>query len=55
MKITLPFLVLLLAGCGTGHDVPVASGPIFQMNPGHWDPGPNELTTASAATKRASP
>ena len=28
--------------------LPVATGPVRQLNAGHWTPGPNELTTAPA-------
>ena len=42
--LALAALLPLLAACAD-RPLPVASGPIRQMNVGHWMPGPNELTT----------
>lgn len=39
------FLPLLAAAC-VERPLPVASGPVRQLNVGHWTPGANELTTA---------
>ena len=40
-------LSLLVSACAD-RPLPVASGPVRQLNVGHWTPGPNELTTAPA-------
>lgn len=37
-------VIIMVAGCAE-RPLPVASGPVRQLNVGHWAPGPNELTT----------
>jgi hypothetical protein len=32
--------------------LPVASGPVRQLNVGHWTPGPNDLTTPPDPARR---
>lgn len=48
MNLRLAFVVLLplLAAACADRPLPIATGPVRQLNPGHWMPGPNELTTA---------
>lgn len=46
------FLPLLAAACAE-RPLPVAAGPIRKLNPGHWMPGPNELTTVPIVLGRA--
>jgi hypothetical protein len=33
----------LLAGCANPDPLAVASGPLFPLNPGHWQPTPQDL------------
>ena len=33
----------LLVGCGTGDPLAQASGPVFALNVGHWQPAPRDL------------
>ena len=33
----------LLAGCSNTDPLAVASGPVFQLNPGHWQPSKQAL------------
>ena len=40
-------LPVLTTAC-VGQSLPAASGPIRQLNVGHWMPDPNELTTPAA-------
>lgn len=54
MILRLAFVALLplsAAAC-VERPLPVASGPVRQLNVGHWTPGPNELTTPPAAPRR---
>lgn len=46
------FLPLSAAACAE-RPLPVATGPIRQLNPGRWMPGPNELTKAPVVLGRA--
>lgn len=41
----LVFLVaaLTLAGCASSDPLPVAHGPLFPLNAGHWQPSPQDL------------
>ena len=34
----------LLAGCANSDPLAVASGPVFQLNPGHWQPSKQALS-----------
>ena len=45
LRLALAVLLPLLAAACAEHSVPVASGPIRQLNVGRWMPGPNDLTT----------
>ena len=36
--------VVVLGACSSSRPLPVASGPVRQLNVGRWAPGPNELT-----------
>lgn len=45
MKWVLILALPLLAACSSSRPLPVASGPVRQLNAGHWVPGVNELTT----------
>jgi hypothetical protein len=39
------FIALLgFAGCTNSDPLAVASGPVFALNPGHWQPLPRDLT-----------
>ena len=46
LRLALVALLPLLAAACVERPLPVASGPLRQLNVGHWTPGPNELTTA---------
>lgn len=37
--------LVLLAGCSSSRPLPVATGPVRQLNVGHWVPNTNDLTT----------
>ena len=52
-RLVFAVLLPLLATACAGQSLPAASGPIRQLNVGHWMPGPNELTTPAAAPGRA--
>ena len=36
-------LATMLAGCADSEPLAVASGPVFQLNPGHWLPSKEAL------------
>lgn len=36
-------LAAMLAGCANTDPLAVASGPVFQLNPGHWQPSKQAL------------
>jgi hypothetical protein len=40
----------LLSGCSNPDPLTVASGPVFQLNPGHWQPAPQDLAGPPAVT-----
>jgi hypothetical protein len=40
----------LLAGCSNPDPLAVASGPVFQLNSGHWQPSPQDLAGPPAVT-----
>ncbi len=42
-RLALALLTLLVAGCADD-PLPVASGPVRQLNIGKWTPSPNDLT-----------
>ena len=42
---TLLFIALLgFAGCANTDPLATASGPVFALNAGHWQPSPQDLT-----------
>jgi len=53
LRLALVVLLPLLAAACADRPLPVATGPVRQLNPGHWMPGPNELTTPPAVPGRA--
>lgn len=42
----------LLSGCGNPDPLPVASGPLFPLNPGHWQPAPQDLAAPPSVIAR---
>lgn len=52
LRLALAVLLPLLAAACAEHSVPVASGPIRQLNVGRWMPGPNDLTTPPVVVGR---
>lgn len=42
----------LLAGCGASDPLAVASGPLFPLNAGHWQPTPQELAAPPVVVNR---
>lgn len=42
----------LLAGCSNPDPLAVASGPIFPLNAGHWQPTPQDLAAPSKVADR---
>ena len=42
-------LPLMLVACD-GRPLPIASGPVRQLNVGRWTPSPNDLTTPPAVS-----
>lgn len=53
LRLALVMLLPVLAAACAERPVPVASGPLRQLNVGRWMPGPNELTKAPAVVGRA--
>ena len=46
MKLCLILITFgLLAGCSNPDPLAVASGPLFALNSGHWQPAPQDLAT----------
>jgi hypothetical protein len=46
---TLLFIALLgFAGCASTDPLAVASGPVFALNAGHWQPAPQDLVVPPA-------
>ncbi|WP_408846164.1 type IV secretion system lipoprotein VirB7 [Acidocella facilis] len=43
---------VLLAGCSNGDPLAVASGPLFPLNVGLWQPTAHDLATPPAAVDR---
>ncbi len=39
-----------LAGCGNSDPLPSESGPLFALNPGHWQPSPQDLAAPPKVT-----
>jgi hypothetical protein len=42
----------LLAGCSNPDPLAVASGPLFALNAGHWQPMPRDLTAPPSIANR---
>ncbi len=42
----------LLAGCVNSDPIAVASGPLFPLNAGHWQPTPQQLAAPPVAVDR---
>lgn len=42
----------LLAGCAGSDPLAVASGPLFPLNSGHWQPAPQELAAPAPVVNR---
>jgi len=42
----------LLAGCSGSDPLAVASGPLFPLNAGHWQPTPQDLAAAPVVANR---
>jgi hypothetical protein len=50
-KLCLALVALgLLAGCGTEDPLATASGPLFVLNAGHWQPTSQELASPPPVT-----
>lgn len=44
LKLLLIFVTVgLLAGCASSDPLPIAHGPLFPLNAGHWQPMPQDL------------
>lgn len=43
---------VLLTGCSNGDPLAVASGPLFPLNPGHWQPAQQDLAAPPAVVDR---
>lgn len=44
-------LGLLLSGCANSDPLAVASGPLYPLNAGHWQPTPQELSAPPPVTR----
>ena len=42
----------LLAGCSNPDPLAVASGPVFALNAGHWQPAPQDLAGPPAVVQK---
>ena len=42
----------LLAGCSNPDPLAVASGPLFALNAGHWQPTPKDLSAPPVVADR---
>jgi hypothetical protein len=42
----------LLAGCANPDPLAVASGPVFALNAGEWQPAPHQLAAPPAVTNK---
>jgi hypothetical protein len=50
---TLLFIALLgFAGCANSDPLAVASGPVFALNAGHWQPAPQDLAAPPVVVKQ---
>lgn len=55
LRLALPLLLPLTIVACDGRPLPVATGPVRQLNVGRWTPGPNDLTTPPAASNTSAP
>ena len=42
----------LLSACSNPDPLAVATGPVFQLNPGHWQPSPHDLASPPVITNQ---
>jgi hypothetical protein len=42
----------LIAGCANPDPLAVASGPVFALNSGHWQPAPQDLAAPPVVTDK---
>ena len=54
-RLALALLLPLVVAACDGRPLPVASGPVRQLNVGRWVPGANDLTTPPAALNTSAP
>lgn len=53
LRFALVLLTLgLLAGCSNPDPLAVASGPLFPLNTGHWQPTPQDLASPPVVTDK---
>ncbi len=50
--ILIPCTCGLLAGCSNPDPLAVASGPVFALNAGHWQPSPHDLERPPISTNQ---
>ena len=49
-RLALALLLLLALAACDGRPLPVATGPVRQLNVGRWTPGPNDLSVPPAVS-----
>ena len=47
-KLVALIALLGMASCTSVHELAAAHGPLFALNPGHWQPTPKDLEAAPA-------
>ncbi len=52
LSVLVLFALLGFAGCTNSDPLAVASGPVFALNPGHWQPLPQDLTVPEQVSNR---
>lgn len=50
--ILLAVTIALLTGCSSGDPLAVASGPLFPLNAGHWQPARADLAAPPSVVDR---
>jgi hypothetical protein len=51
MKTLLTMVALIgLAACSNSEDLATPTGPVFALNPGHWQPTPTDLQPLASGT-----
>jgi hypothetical protein len=40
-------LIFMLSACAGKHELKECEGPLFQLNAGEWQPGPDDLKLSS--------